>query len=281
MYGGEDPFLQPPHLPGEIDGGGAVRMGGADEVSRESGSMPEALQSQSQAPATSDQLTLSFRGEVYVFDSVQPEMVRAVLLLLGGQEELASDVTGMAVPFHLDHRGLNNASRSANNPHRLASLMRYREKRKSLCFNKKILYTVRKEVASRMKRHKGQFASSKVNSEEVVTASSSGNFVQNNCQEETNQHAFCLNCGTSKDSTPMMRRGPAGPRSLCNACGLMWANKGTLRSQPPVSPSGTCNMLINQMEQSDANVGSNSHMFSATSSGHESIVMAESGTPWS
>lgn len=22
-----------------------------------------------------------------------------------------------------------------------------------------------------------------------------------------------------------MRRGPAGPRSLCNACGLMWANK--------------------------------------------------------
>ncbi|XP_031260330.1 uncharacterized protein LOC116118453 [Pistacia vera] len=26
-----------------------------------------------------------------------------------------------------------------------------------------------------------------------------------------------------------MRRGPAGPRTLCNACGLMWANKGTLR----------------------------------------------------
>lgn len=22
-----------------------------------------------------------------------------------------------------------------------------------------------------------------------------------------------------------MRRGPAGPRTLCNACGLMWANK--------------------------------------------------------
>ncbi|KAM0874653.1 hypothetical protein ACQ4PT_037331 [Festuca glaucescens] len=30
--------------------------------------------------------------------------------------------------------------------------------------------------------------------------------------------------------TPAMRRGPAGPRTLCNACGLMWANKGTLRS---------------------------------------------------
>uniref|UniRef100_A0A0A9DWA9 GATA-type domain-containing protein n=1 Tax=Arundo donax TaxID=35708 RepID=A0A0A9DWA9_ARUDO len=32
--------------------------------------------------------------------------------------------------------------------------------------------------------------------------------------------------------TPAMRRGPAGPRTLCNACGLMWANKGTLRSCP-------------------------------------------------
>ncbi|KAK9733813.1 hypothetical protein RND81_04G094100 [Saponaria officinalis] len=27
----------------------------------------------------------------------------------------------------------------------------------------------------------------------------------------------------------MMRRGPHGPRTLCNACGLFWANKGVLR----------------------------------------------------
>jgi len=39
----------------------------------------------------------------------------------------------------------------------------------------------------------------------------------------------CQHCGISEKSTPAMRRGPAGPRSLCNACGLMWANKGTLR----------------------------------------------------
>lgn len=26
-----------------------------------------------------------------------------------------------------------------------------------------------------------------------------------------------------------MRRGPSGPRTLCNACGLMWANKGMFR----------------------------------------------------
>lgn len=34
----------------------------------------------------------------------------------------------------------------------------------------------------------------------------------------------------SENETPAMRRGPAGPRTLCNACGLMWANKGTLRN---------------------------------------------------
>lgn len=35
----------------------------------------------------------------------------------------------------------------------------------------------------------------------------------------------CRHCGVSEKSTPMMRRGPEGPRTLCNACGLMWANK--------------------------------------------------------
>ena len=35
----------------------------------------------------------------------------------------------------------------------------------------------------------------------------------------------CQHCGVSENSTPAMRRGPAGPRTLCNACGLMWANK--------------------------------------------------------
>ncbi|KAL2924486.1 GATA transcription factor 20 [Bienertia sinuspersici] len=40
----------------------------------------------------------------------------------------------------------------------------------------------------------------------------------------------CSHCGVSENETPAMRRGPDGPRTLCNACGLMWANKGTLRN---------------------------------------------------
>jgi hypothetical protein len=35
----------------------------------------------------------------------------------------------------------------------------------------------------------------------------------------------CVHCGIGEKLTPMMRRGPSGPRTLCNACGLMWANK--------------------------------------------------------
>ena len=35
----------------------------------------------------------------------------------------------------------------------------------------------------------------------------------------------CTHCSISSKSTPMMRRGPGGPRTLCNACGLFWANK--------------------------------------------------------
>jgi hypothetical protein len=32
------------------------------------------------------------------------------------------------------------------------------------------------------------------------------------------QDVTCLNCGTQQ--TPQWRRGPDGPRTLCNACGV-------------------------------------------------------------
>ncbi|CAN1139592.1 GATA transcription factor 28 [Linum perenne] len=67
-----------------------------------------------------DQLTLSFQGQVYVFDSVSPE------------------------------KGLMTVNpQPLNMPQRLASLLRFREKRKERNFDKKIRYTVRKEVALR------------------------------------------------------------------------------------------------------------------------------------
>ncbi|MBA0838600.1 hypothetical protein Goarm_004407 [Gossypium armourianum] len=150
------------------------------------------------------ELTLSFEGEVYVFPAVTPEKVQAVLLLLGGRD-IPTDVPTIEVPLDQNNR-----------------------KRKERCFDKKIRYTVRKEVAQRMHRKNGQFASLKES-----TSTSSWDSSQTDLQDGTPRPKTvvrrCQHCGVSENNTPAMRRGPAGPRTLCNACGLMWANKGTLR----------------------------------------------------
>uniref|UniRef100_A0A2N9GTV6 CCT domain-containing protein n=1 Tax=Fagus sylvatica TaxID=28930 RepID=A0A2N9GTV6_FAGSY len=159
----------------------------------------------------SDQLTLSFQGEVYVFDAVSPDKVQAVLLLLGGYEIPSGIPAVGTIPL---------------NQRRAASLSRFREKRKERCFDKKIRYNVRKEVALRMQRKKGQFTSSKAISDELGPDSSVYSAMQGSGQDDSMQETSCTHCGISSKSTPMMRRGPAGPRTLCNACGLKWANKG-------------------------------------------------------
>ncbi|KAG0482109.1 hypothetical protein HPP92_010193 [Vanilla planifolia] len=170
------------------------------------------------------QLTLSFQGEVYVFDCVSPEKVQSVLLLLGGRE------VGAPLPSQ-SPSSMSLVNRKFNFPHRIASLMRFREKRKERNFDKKIRYDVRKEVALRMQRNKGQFTSSKskpVDPESgfVSMDSTSYSAAENGLSPTASE---CHHCHISAKDTPMMRRGPDGPRTLCNACGLMWANKGTLR----------------------------------------------------
>ncbi|XVE60618.1 hypothetical protein DITRI_Ditri05aG0142500 [Diplodiscus trichospermus] len=168
------------------------------------------------------QLTLSFRGQVYVFDSITPDKFHSVLLMLGGCELTSG-------PHYVDmssqnQRGVVDFPRGSNQPHRAASLDRFRQKRKERCFDKKVRYTVRQEVALKMQRNKGQFTCSK---------KSDGACSWGTSQDDDNlSDTSCTHCGISSKSTPMMRRGPSGPRSLCNACGLFWANKGTLRDIP-------------------------------------------------
>ncbi|KAL0357008.1 UNVERIFIED_CONTAM: GATA transcription factor 24 [Sesamum calycinum] len=152
-----------------------------------------------------------------------PGKVQAVLLLLGGYEVPTGVPTPGMTPQN--YRNLGDYPGRSSQPQRAASLIRFREKRKERCFDKKIRYTVRKEVALRMQRKKGQFTSSKSLPEEP--GSSSADWNGSSAQEE--QETSCRHCGISSKSTPMMRRGPDGPRTLCNACGLKWANKGVLR----------------------------------------------------
>ncbi|XP_045828248.1 GATA transcription factor 25 [Trifolium pratense] len=171
----------------------------------------------------SDQLTLSFRGQVYVFDSVTPDKVQSVLLLLGGCEQPQADATYVD-PVSQQSQRESMEYPKCSQSHRQASLNRFRQKRKERCFEKKVRYDVRQEVALRMQRNKGQFTSSK-----KQDGANGWGTDQDSGQDDSQAETSCTHCGTSSKSTPMMRRGPSGPRSLCNACGLYWANRGALR----------------------------------------------------
>ncbi|WJX41210.1 hypothetical protein P8452_28599 [Trifolium repens] len=170
-------------------------------------------------PTRTGELTLSFEGQVYVFHDVTPQKVQAVLLLLGGRDAPAGRPK-VEQPFDQSIKSMGDIARHPKLSQRIASLVRYREKRKDRCFEKKIRYTVRKEVAERMHREKGHFASLK---------QSPGSCAGQDGTPNPESLRKCTHCGVSEKDTPAMRRGPAGPRTLCNACGLMWANKGTLR----------------------------------------------------
>ncbi|KAF7127680.1 hypothetical protein RHSIM_Rhsim11G0141800 [Rhododendron simsii] len=205
------------------------------------------------APVT-DQLTLSFQGEVYVFDAVSPEKVQAVLLLLGGFGDFPQ-------------------------PLRATSLTRFKEKKKYRYFGQKTRYNVRREVALRegnvsllcltdlgQQRRKGRFT--KVISDEMVSSSDRDPAQDSGQEEEVPSCAACVHCGISSKSTPMMRRGPDGEKSLCNACGLKWKNKvdvylleqehpmtpkdkGVLRDLSKVSAGGGQDPTVKAIEQSE------------------------------
>jgi len=205
------------HVPMDADAAAAAAAAAVSQMDPHS-----ALVAGTVPPMATNQLTLSFQGEVYVFDSVSPDKVQAVLLLLGGRELSSLGGASSSAPY----------SKRLNYPHRVASLMRFREKRKERNFDKKIRYSVRKEVALRMQRNRGQFTSSKPKPDEIAAsemASADGSPNWALVEGRPPSAAECHHCGTNATATPMMRRGPDGPRTLCNACGLMWANKGLLR----------------------------------------------------
>lgn len=229
----------------DVDGSGDGGRGGGDEAmdDADEAQMNSVNNSGVVVASRTSELTLSFEGEVYVFPAVTPEKVQAVLLLLGGRE-IPTGVPTYEVPFDQNNRGMGEFPKRSNLSRRIASLVRFREKRKERCFDKKIRYTVRKEVAQRMHRKNGQFASVKENSGSLTWDPAQSGVQGDIIPQPETVLRRCQHCGVSENSTPAMRRGPAGPRTLCNACGLMWANKGTLRD---LSKGGRI-IPINQIE---------------------------------
>ncbi|XP_027354476.1 GATA transcription factor 24-like [Abrus precatorius] len=219
----EDPAIA---VNDDDDGGVADVMDELEDVNVNSVNVASAKHDAVAMPSRTSELTLSFEGEVYVFPAVTPQKVQAVLLLLGGRD-VQADMPTVELPFDQSNRGMGDTPKRSNLSRRIASLVRFREKRKERCFDKKIRYSVRKEVAQRMHRKNGQFASLKESS-----GSSNWDSAQSSGHDGTPHSESlrrCQHCGVNENNTPAMRRGPAGPRTLCNACGLMWANKGTLR----------------------------------------------------
>ncbi|KAI4366528.1 hypothetical protein MLD38_022397 [Melastoma candidum] len=227
------------------DDGGAAAMGSVSEEIQ-----PDAAYSTGGAgdlgvsiEEEASQLTLSFRGQVYVFDAVTPKKVHAVLLLLGGCE-LSSGAQGVDMSLQNQRGGVDFPPRCSQ-PQRVASLNRFRQKRKERCFDKKVRYSVRQEVALRMQRNKGQFTSAKKSEGDCGWGSA-----PDSGQGEMPAETCCTHCGISSKCTPMMRRGPSGARSLCNACGLFWANRGTLRDLS----KRTQDHSLNNVEQCEGEV---------------------------
>ncbi|KAL8458855.1 hypothetical protein ACS0TY_036382 [Phlomoides rotata] len=197
--------------------------------------------------------------------------VQAVLLLLGGRE-VPNNIPALPASTS-NNRGLSNITPpKLNVPQRMASLIRFREKRKERNFDKKIRYTVRKEVALRMQRNKGQFTSSKPTQDDSASAVSSWDSNQSWAADANGslvQDTFCRHCGISVKSTPMMRRGPEGPRTLCNACGLMWANKGTLKDLTKATTPLGANPPRNKGEE-NGNFEAEEMVLSAAGNGNDS-----------
>ncbi|XP_056846816.1 GATA transcription factor 28-like [Raphanus sativus] len=104
--------------------------------------------------------------------------------------------------------------------------------------------------------NRSQFTSVKSNSDEVASAGSSRSSNQTWAIESTEAHnrkISCRHCRIEEKSTPMMRCGPKGPRTLCNACGFMWANKvNAFRDLSKGAPQTDKDLRLNKSK--DANL---------------------------
>ncbi|KAK2997907.1 hypothetical protein RJ639_025416, partial [Escallonia herrerae] len=139
-----------PEQPNKLAGGlenDAVKKGGVDSIDGGIAGFDGAIDAGlTAAYDAADQLTVSFRGQVYVFDSVSTDKAQWVLFTLGGCE-LAPDLRNVDLSYQKGMDKVNPGRYTVSQ--RAACLNRFRQKRSMRCFEKKITYKVRQEVALR------------------------------------------------------------------------------------------------------------------------------------
>ncbi|ONM59625.1 Protein FAR1-RELATED SEQUENCE 5 [Zea mays] len=76
--------------------------------------------------------------------------------------------------------------------------------------------------------------------------------LRDNADDGLEGHVRCLRCGISGNATPHMRRGPDGPRTLCNACGIAY-RKGKMRrmieAEPPIDEAALAKLVPEHYER--------------------------------
>uniref|UniRef100_A0A7N0UF90 GATA-type domain-containing protein n=1 Tax=Kalanchoe fedtschenkoi TaxID=63787 RepID=A0A7N0UF90_KALFE len=82
---------------------------------------------------------------------------------------------------------------------------------------------------------------------------------------------LCVDCGTSK--TPLWRGGPAGPKSLCNACGIRSRKRRRALLESTEADENKKKMIGKKMKHminsnSDSNGSHNSSSSSSSNNGH-------------
>ncbi|XP_055814262.1 GATA transcription factor 16-like isoform X2 [Solanum dulcamara] len=93
---------------------------------------------------------------------------------------------------------------------------------------------------------------------------------------ETNQKT-CADCGTTK--TPLWRGGPAGPKSLCNACGIRSRKKRRallgLNKDDKKSKKSSNKIIVNRHHQNQSSNSSSSTSSSGESTTSNAVVKNE------
>lgn len=162
-------------------------------------------------PRSQPQLILTYCGETWTFQDVTKAKVDEALRILRS----ADGVGEAGAPSERNRIRSTELASTSYEPTRQGVLRRFKEKKKLLkekadrpSQRDPSKPTVRQEVAAAMRRVNGQFAR---------PTGPNGRL-----------HSECVNCHMKASDTPLMRRGPDGSRSLCNACGIIFRKYGEL-----------------------------------------------------
>ncbi|KAK9811843.1 hypothetical protein WJX72_011084 [[Myrmecia] bisecta] len=181
-------------------------------------------------------LSLTHAGRTTTLEGWTESKVDLLLAVLADKHWWAACCSGL---LHCGCHAAEDFQRRHASEYREMSLARFRQKRQRAEVRAADLMMQQQQHQQAAARHATHSAEAhpglaSTDADTDLPAASSSPLIAEHAAQASlgpfsGERRICTNCYTPEDLTPMMRRGPCGNRTLCNACGLMWANKGTLR----------------------------------------------------